>query len=444
MIRRTSLVFAAAAVLSASAIAQTQQSALSVRIQSTFRAADVNKNGTISIREAAAAGIPPTSFAKNDLNKDRRLSSNEFGSYYQHLVVVRRKEQAKRVAETAKRKGRSFKPVGVTSKPNPTTQPKPTAQPAPPAGGQPVQGKPVQPAPVQPAPVQPAPVQSAPAIQPTADVVKKNRDSLQAEAVGKRFVKDLQSKGKLGKADADLLVQVLTLPAPGKAAAENFVEWRAALNNARTRIGALVQSKALTAEEGREMYLLFEQRAKDAVAWQSSGGVTQVNPAPADASAKVAGAKKANKVQGKVKGNVKGKTASVMPKPSDAENIAARKKAYAEKEAAKRAHDEQRVKDARARLAEQQAKEQAAKDLRIKEMEAKRRAAEAAKTAPKANPVKNSKPNAIGKKPAKAAPVKSKGGPSPRTEKLKKTGIPTKPVGKKPVDKKAVAPKKGA
>lgn len=344
---------------------------MSVRIQSTFRAADVNKNGTLSIREAAAAGIPPASFAKHDKNKDRRFSSNEFGSYYQRLMVVRRKEQATRIAATrAKRSGRSFKPVG---NPVPTVAPK-IAQPAgaPLAQAKPEQVKPAAPlvTQVQPAPVEPVVIKAAPV---KSEVVQKNRESLQAEAVGKRFVKDLQSQGKLNASDANDMIHVLTLPTPGKDAAANFVEWRTALNNARTRIGALVQSKELSVDEGRSMYLLFEQRAKDAIGWQESGGLIQEEPSVVDA-----GQRRATKIKGKVAGKVK----SVQSKPTKAnsDEVARKKAAIAKAAADKLAHDTQRIKDARARLIEQQAKEQAAKDQaakvqRLKDIEAKKRAA---------------------------------------------------------------------
>lgn len=450
MIRRTPLVIAAAAILAAGAFAQAQQSALSLRIQSTFRAADVNKNGTISIREAAAAGIPPTSFAKNDLNKDRRLSSNEFGGYYRNLLVVRRKEQAQRVAaKAAKRKGRSFKPVTAPSQPGPTAAPKTGVLPGTPAG-KPAGAKPASAKPSQPVagPVQPAPVQPTPKVAPTADVAKKNREILQAGAVGKRFVKGLQSKGKLGQVDSDLLIKALTLPKPGKTAAENFVEWRAALNNARTRIGALVQAKALSVDEGRELYRLFEQRAKDAVGWEASGGVTQVDPAPTKPNTSKPGSTPI-----KVADKVAGKPAPVLPTSPDADNVAARKEAYAEKEAAaKREHDRRRVEAARARLAEQQAKDQAAKDQRAKQVEAKRRAAEAAKkskpanagkTVKKADSVTELKINSNGKAPSQPAKIKPSGKTPTKPQPKKAAGKVIKASNKNQVKSKSSAPKKG-
>ncbi len=343
MTYRTSLVLAAAAVLSASTFAQTQRSALGVRIQSTFKAADANKNGTVSVLEAAKAGIPPVSFAKHDGDKDRRLSATEFESYYRQLIAVRRKEQATRIAaQKARSKRRSFKPVTGTVPPTPVVAPEKNVQPSDSVG---------KPAPVNPAPTNPdvlvaVPVQPAPKT-PTSKVVRKNRDILQAQAVGKQFVKDLQSKGKLSAKDATDMVQVLTLPTPGKDAAANFVEWRAALNNARTRITALVQSNALSADEGRAMYKLFEQRAKDAVNWQESGGVTEIKP-----DVNKVGALDARKVNGTVAGKVKpvnGKTAT-----AGADDEAAAKRAHDQQRvedarASKNAHDQQRVEDARAR-----------------------------------------------------------------------------------------------
>jgi hypothetical protein len=427
MICRTPLVLVAVAVLSASSFAQTQRSALSVRIQSTFRAADVNKNGTVSIREAAAAGIPATSFAKHDQNKDRRLSSNEFEQYYQHLMVVRRQDQAKRVAASvAKRQGRTFKPVDVKTKPTPVVAPKADVTVGKPVKEQqPVQAKPDQPTlpDVQPALLEPAPVMPIAETKPEANEVQKNRKILQSDAVGMLVVKELQSKGKLSEDDAQGMIDALTLPPPGKTQAENFVEWRAALNNARTRIGALVQSKALTAKEGRQMYLLFEQRAKDAIGWQEIGGGTQIDPVPTKA-----GVEKPKEIIGKVAGKEDGRAKSATTKPGLDDNTAARKQVY-EKEvaAAKLKHDQQRIRDARARLAEQNAKELVAKNQRLKEEEAKRLAAKKAQ-----NGVLSQKAT------LKMPPVKGAS-----SEKVKSATKPaaTKPAATKPAATKPAATK---
>ncbi|MFT5057951.1 MAG: hypothetical protein ACI89E_000721 [Planctomycetota bacterium] len=446
MICRTPLVLVAVVVLSASSFAQTQRSALSVRIQSTFRAADVNKNGTVSIREAAAAGIPATSFAKHDQNKDRRLSSNEFEQYYQHLMVVRRQDQAKRVAASvAKRRGRTFRPADVKTKPTPVVAPKADVTVGKPVKKQqPVQAKPDQPTLSD---VQPAPVMPVAEAKPQANAIPKNREILQSEAVGKRLVKDLQSKGKLSADDAQGMIDALTLPPPGKTQAENFVEWRAALNNARTRIGALVQSKALTAQEGRQMYLLFEQRAKDAIGWQETGGVTQIDPAPTKA-----GVEKPKEVKGKVAGKVAGKVKPATTKPATTkpattkpattkpgldDNTAARQQAYeAKAAAAKLRHDQQRIRDARARLAEQNAKELAAKNQRLKEEDAKRLAG---KKAQKGVSSRKTTLRAPAVKGASSAKVKPATKPAAKPAAAKPAA--TKPAATKPATTKPAATK---
>jgi hypothetical protein len=426
MICRTPLVLVAVVVLSASSFAQTQRSALSVRIQSTFRAADVNKNGTVSIREAAAAGIPATSFAKHDQNKDRRLSSNEFEQYYQHLMVVRRQDQAKRVAASvAKRRGRTFRPADVKTKPTPVVAPKADVTVGKPVKKQqPVQAKPDQPTLSD---VQPAPVMPVAEAKPQANAIPKNREILQSEAVGKRLVKDLQSKGKLSADDAQGMIDALTLPPPGKTQAENFVEWRAALNNARTRIGALVQSKALTAQEGRQMYLLFEQRAKDAIGWQETGGVTQIDPAPTKA-----GVEKPKEVKGKVAGKVAGKVKPATTKPATTKPGLA---------AAKLRHDQQRIRDARARLAEQNAKELAAKNQRLKEEDAKRLAGKKAQKGVSSRKTTLRAPAVKGASSAKVKPA-TKPAAKPAAAKPAATKpAATKPAATKPATTKPAATK---
>ncbi len=390
MTYRSPIVLAAVAVLTATSFAQTQRSALGVRIQSTFRAADANKNGTVSVLEAAKAGIPPVSFAKHDGNKDRRLSSDEFEKYYRELIAARKQDQAKRVAaKKANTRRRSFKPVTGTTPPAPVVTPKKNVTPD--ATGKPAGTKPapvVADAPAAAPPVIPAPVgQDAPTKsvqktpqqkQPTTDIVRKNRDILQAGAVGKRYVKDLQSRGRLSAKDAEDIVNVMTLPAAGLSAAESFREWRAALNNSRNRIGVLVQSGALSAAEGREMYLLFEQRAKDAVAWLETGGVTEIKPQPGktktpnDAAAK-----------GRVDGSVKPVNVKKVDTATDKAAGKSDDKAADKKAAAKRALDQQRAKDLRTKAAAKQAEDRAAKDRELKDRQTKARAAKDAQTAKK-------------------------------------------------------------
>ncbi|MCP5022890.1 MAG: hypothetical protein GY930_14090 [bacterium] len=386
MTYRSPIVLAAVAVLTATSFAQTQRSALGVRIQSTFRAADANKNGTVSVLEAAKAGIPPVSFAKYDGNKDRRLSSDEFEKYYRALIAARKQDQAKRVAaKKASTRRRSFKPVTGTKLPAPVFAPKKNV--APDATGKPVGAKPVPVAadvPVAAPPVIPAPVEQDAQVksvektpqpkQPTPDTVRKNRDILQAGAIGKRYVKDLQSRGRLGAKDAEDIVNVMTLPAAGLSAAESFREWRTALNNARNRIGVLVQSGALSAAEGREMYLIFEQRAKDAVAWMETGGVTEIKPQPA---------KHKTLNDAAAKGNVDGSAKPVNVKKVDKAVGKSVNKSTDDAAATKRAHDQQGAKDLRTKAAAKQVEDRATKDRELKDRQAKARAAKDAQTANK-------------------------------------------------------------
>lgn len=427
MTYRSPIVLAAVAVLTATSFAQTQRSALGVRIQSTFRAADVNKNGTVSVLEAAKAGIPPVSFAKHDGNKDRRLSSDEFENYYRQLMAVRRQDQAKRVAaKKASTKRRSFKPFTGTTPPTPVVAPTTDAAGGKPAGTRPTQAKPDSSSalPVIPAPPlldqsKPAPVMPAPATanqkKPSVDSVRKNRNILQAVAVGKRHVKDLQSKGKLSAKDADEMIQVLTLPAPGLSAAESFREWRAALNNARQRIGVLVQNGAMSADEGRQMYLLFEQRAKDAVAWLETGGVTEIKPEPSKAKTP------ADKA---AKGNVDASVKPVNAKPTgpDAGKDAVKKAA------AKRALDQQKANDARAKAAAKQAQDRATKDRELKDRQIKARAAKDAQTAKKLpkGATSSTVPKAKTRKPSAVKPK----GPSKKPQ-AKKPAVKSPPKGAK-------------
>lgn len=302
--------------------AQTQRSPIDTRIQNTFRAVDLDKNGTISPREAAKAGIKARSFAFYDANKDRRLGSDEFQTYYQKLLQQRQAERERRRLEEEERlrkeaeakkaeKGQDADPAQPapqkpnTQKPNPNAQgpngPKerdgqpqgqPPVAPAGQAGGE-VPAKPATPAAQDNAEQPIVSAQKAskdpkaqakpvaenanidPVVRPGAEKVpgKTDAELLAAEKAARGTVQRLLKDKHISAQEGRDLYQSLSVGVRGEGGTIGLTEWRTALNNSKTRVTALVRSGALSAQEGRALYDLFEERARRAV--QASGSTPE-------------------------------------------------------------------------------------------------------------------------------------------------------------------------
>ena len=296
------------------ALAQVRQIPLAERIQATFRATDLDKNGTISPQEAAKAGVPARSFAAYDKNKDRRLASDEFSAYYQKLIQrraerARKAEEAKKKAEKqaeAKRKAQKDGPkkdgpkkdvqVKEAKKATVKTDGQVPAK-APKTGGAEAANKaPAKAASNDAKRVPPGPTaqgnaatlgpKGAPPAGKVADTNKtrSKRNGRNTEDQGKpqpeltpvqltqteqrarSYVQRLLAKGHVTVAEASELYQSLSVQVPAPTAPNQIAKWRESLNKSRDRVTRLVRAGSLTAAEGRAMYQLFEIRAKRAVA----------------------------------------------------------------------------------------------------------------------------------------------------------------------------------
>ena len=305
MKRRPSLAVLAIACLTApgTAFGQVRQIPLAERIQATFRATDLDKNGTVSPQEAAKAGVPARSFAAYDKNKDRRLASDEFSAYYQKLIErraerARKAKEAKQKQEAAKRKALedakkkpgvkapavgAEKTLGKTpastpantpareaakeaQKPIPVAQ-QPKVEPAKtdgqtPGSTEPAVAKNVAKAKDAGAPGVDAKKQGTPKPEPELTPVQL----IQTEQRARTYVQRLLAKGHVTVPEASDLYQSLSVQVPAPTAPNQIALWREALNQSRDRVTGLVRGGSLTAAEGREMYQLFEVRARRAVA----------------------------------------------------------------------------------------------------------------------------------------------------------------------------------
>jgi hypothetical protein len=77
-----SIAIAAAALLSASAFAQTEAPQAAPTQSSAFQALDADHNGTISNAEAQAAPVVARSFTTADKNQDGSISQDEFNQSF--------------------------------------------------------------------------------------------------------------------------------------------------------------------------------------------------------------------------------------------------------------------------------------------------------------------------------------------------------------------------
>ncbi|MEZ6003645.1 MAG: hypothetical protein R3F33_05615 [Planctomycetota bacterium] len=492
MKNRSYLTLAAVALLCARAAqAQADSGALTLeeRITATFRATDLDKNGTISPREAAKAGIPAKAFALHDKNKDRRMGSDEFRDYYQQLIADSRAERARRAEEEAKRKAEEEakrkqaeadasrkqgdpaadpakpadgpvakpadrpavdpgKPVPVAGGPDakPAAAPgEADAKPADASGVRPegatpakrVQGK-VQPRDPKPSEQKPTPVADGPKPnEGTEDNAgRQDPEMLKKEQRARGHVQRLLAGGQLSAADGreiyKSLGEVILLGQDGKpdakAAQESIVAWRGALNHAKDRVTALVRSGALSAEEGREIYDVFEVRARGA-AQKLVEIVEAENAAKGEPAKPVLPAEGVKPADGKP---VEGRPLSKEEAAKEAERKAAEQKAQD-------AHNQERAQQARENLRKAQAEEAAKKA----ELERQRQ-----------NGEKQDLDGRKGAQPVRGETAKPGEKPAPRAGEVKPTPAPkergAEPVpapkagdaGPKPAGKPAEAPAK--
>ena len=342
---RQILLLACLATLSPKAAAQTQRSPINDRIQSTFRAVDLDKNGTISPREAAKAGIKTRSFAFHDKNKDRRLASDEFQAYYTKLVAQQQAERERRQKEALERERKQAEAkqkreeaakreaASPKDQPQPNQPEKPAPgvpgatpqrggspnQPGTPAG--PLEGaaagngkaaggaqKPTQKPTANPSEVpavanrtttptrvtrKPKRGQADPAkldsvIKPGASKASQKTDAqlLKDEQAARSVVQRLIASKQISAQEGRDMVQSISVGVRGQNGTIGLTEWRTALNNSKTRVTALVRSGVLSAEEGRAMYDLFEERARRAVLASQPGKPAESKEAGAKPNAK--------------------------------------------------------------------------------------------------------------------------------------------------------------
>ncbi|HPF12685.1 MAG: hypothetical protein H6830_08710 [Planctomycetes bacterium] len=422
---------AAFACLSTTAWAQVQRTPLEDRIQATFRATDLDKNGTISPQEAAKAGIPARSFALHDKNKDRHLASDEFQAYYQSLILQSRAERARREAEAeakrkaeaeAKAKAAKDQPVakgeikdpvkdkaGATPKPGADTptpiaqgqgadaQPKPAEEVGQPEPANPDQAAPVEPVastggtlppPASPAGPKVEPATGTPETQPKSDA-----ELVQAEQRARTYIQRLLSKGQISAQDAGEIHQALNAGVSVPSGPQGLTEWRTALNHTKERVTGLVRSGALTALEGREIYDIFEERARRAVKLSLAANDKPVEgsdpqAAKAESGRKIAdqageGVKPAPEVLPADKGTGLKRIPAKPQGPAQPGKEVADNPAKpapgptAEEEAAraKLAHDSERIQNARELIRTQEARERLAQQERDQQAEAARKQA---------------------------------------------------------------------
>lgn len=236
------LALAALGLLDVSAMAQGVKPDVLARIRSVFQSTDTNGDGELGVAEARRKGIPAIDFAVQDADKSGALSADEFYVYYRQLLskagrrVPASLEQEVARVVAARKAAASGEQPGATPGEEPVKTPsikpvKPAVKPA---------GKPVE---VE----QPA---------PSAGDDPARR--------AQQLIKRLVDGGSVSAEDGRALYAALVTPTAAAGDVTALGDLRSALNQARTRVGPLVQSGSLSASEARELSAFFSERASSA------------------------------------------------------------------------------------------------------------------------------------------------------------------------------------